>query len=112
MNSAFGIYLKKLRIQRGLSLKNVEDSLGLSASYVHRLETGNRCNPSAQVLKMIGEFYNVNGSELLELVAGQSNPTIGIEDYIRLTDDDVIQSLLNQILKRVFELSTKLDSVQ
>ncbi|WP_346867574.1 helix-turn-helix transcriptional regulator [Clostridium sp. UBA1353] len=107
----FGDYLKQLRMQRGLSLKNVEDSLGISASYVHRLESGDRTNPSIQVLKLLGRFYNVKDSELLGLTSINAvTPKIDDTLYIRLMNDKVIKSLTNQLLKRILEVNNKLNS--
>lgn len=107
----FGIYLKNLRIQRGLSLKNVEEKLGISASYIHRLESGNRTNPSAQVIKMLSEFYKVKDYELLELTSINAvMPKLDDSLYVRLMNDKAIKSLVNQLLIRVLEVNDKFNS--
>ncbi|WP_415462211.1 helix-turn-helix domain-containing protein [Clostridium saccharoperbutylacetonicum] len=110
INNAFGKYLKQLRIDRGLSLKDVENQLGLSASYIHRLEVGNRSNPSIVVLKMLSDFYEVPSSILLETTTKSkvkpcSSPKIAIE----FTNDDIVKSLLNKLFNRLLELNDNLN---
>ncbi|NMF06873.1 helix-turn-helix domain-containing protein [Clostridium beijerinckii] len=109
MNNAFGENLHKLRINRGLSLKDVEHQLGLSASYIHRLESGNRSNPSISVLKMLSDFYGVHSSILLETTTKSgvkpcSSPKVDI-DFI---NDTIVKSLLNQLFNRLLELNNDL----
>ncbi|MDR3598713.1 helix-turn-helix transcriptional regulator [Clostridium sp.] len=111
MNNAFGKNLHQLRTNRGLSLKDVEHELGLSASYIHRLESGNRSNPSIGVLKMLSDFYGVNSSILLETtnksgVKPCSLPRIDVE----FTNDTIVKSLLNQLFNRLLDLNSDLYS--
>lgn len=111
MNNTFGKTLHQLRTNRGLSLKDVEHQLGLSASYINRLESGNRSNPSIDVLKMLSDFYGVNCSILLETttksgVTPCSSPRIDVD----FTNDTIIKSLLNQLLNRLLELNGNLYS--
>ncbi|MCB2298885.1 helix-turn-helix domain-containing protein [Clostridium tagluense] len=61
-----GEKLKKLRIDNGESLKKVETETFLSASYIYRLETGSRTNPSISTLKTLCAYYNISPLLLME----------------------------------------------
>jgi len=45
--------IRKYRIQRGLTLKEVADRCGISAGYLCHLEKGTRDNPSTEVMENI-----------------------------------------------------------
>lgn len=65
MNSKIGIALKELRKERKLSLQEVADQIGCSASYLHRLENNSRKNPSIAFASKLAEFYDVELSSLM-----------------------------------------------
>ncbi|MFL0251144.1 helix-turn-helix domain-containing protein [Clostridium neuense] len=56
----FGEKIKKLRIKNGFTLKKVENDTNLSASYINRLEIGERTNPSFATVKTLCEYYNIS----------------------------------------------------
>lgn len=62
----FGIWLKQLRVSKGLSLKGLEEKCGVTASYIHRLETGARKTPTIPVVEKLAEALGVNTREFLE----------------------------------------------
>ena len=66
-NNKLGEYLKTIRQARGLSLKDVEAEIQLSASYINRLENGNRSNPSIDVLDRLSNFYGVSPEDVMKL---------------------------------------------
>ena len=51
--------LKKLRIQNGLSLKEVADKIEASKAHVWELETGKSKNPTLKLLKQLASLYQV-----------------------------------------------------
>jgi transcriptional regulator with XRE-family HTH domain len=59
MLTEFGQFLRKLRIDRGKLLKDMADTLGVSASYLSAVETGKRNIPSGWVAK-IAEDYSLD----------------------------------------------------
>ena len=62
----FGEYLKELREKKGVSLKEVEKSIGASNAYISQLETGTRKKlPEPERLRAIADYYNVTVEELL-----------------------------------------------
>jgi transcriptional regulator with XRE-family HTH domain len=51
--SALGYLLKKLREQRGLSLRELARMAEVDHAYIYRLETGDKGEPSADILKKL-----------------------------------------------------------
>lgn len=74
-NSNLGEYLKSIRKSRGLSLKDVEKEIELSASYINRLENGNRSNPSMDSLDRLSTFYGISPEKVMKL-AGYDVSTV------------------------------------
>lgn len=68
----FGKKIKQLRIERGLTLEQVEKDLGITNSAVSKWERGER-EPKLQNVKMLAAYYGVSFAWL----AGESdNPYI------------------------------------
>ena len=62
----FGIYLKRLREQKGVSLLDVEKATGISNAYLSQLETGSRKRlPTSDRLRQLANYYNVSMQEIL-----------------------------------------------
>jgi transcriptional regulator with XRE-family HTH domain len=61
----FGEYLKRLRLDEKLSLRDVEAKAGVSASYISQIEQGLKKTPGAEILKKIAPVYNVPVQDLL-----------------------------------------------
>lgn len=61
----FGNYLKKLRIERGLTIRQVEAFSGVSNSYLSQLENGKRGIPSPDTLKKLAPVYRISYEELM-----------------------------------------------
>lgn len=56
--------LRKLRMQKGLSIKELSEKIGLASCYLSQLETGKR-PLNNKTLKAFCEFYKVKPNELL-----------------------------------------------
>lgn len=65
----FGKFLKKLRIDRSLKLRQVEMYSGVSNSYLSQLENGKRGIPSPEILYKLAPVYKIPYKELM-LAAG------------------------------------------
>lgn len=77
----FGLRLRELRRQRGVSQKDMAAAIGVSAAYLLALEHGHRGVPNwATVQKIIG-YFNViwDDAEELERLAGSSDPRVVID---------------------------------
>jgi transcriptional regulator with XRE-family HTH domain len=62
-----GEYLKKIREDKNLSLRDVEAETGISNSYLSQLESGKIKEPSPNLLHKLSEFYGVSYETVMEL---------------------------------------------
>lgn len=53
-----GDVFKSMRIEKGYTLRQVEDATGISNSYLSQLETGKVNNPSQDIVNKILNWYN------------------------------------------------------
>lgn len=75
----FGSRLKKLRLDRGLTLTALGELAGYSNSYLSQIETGDKRNiPSPETLEKLWEPLGVNYSDLLEM-AGYKDLAAGVK---------------------------------
>jgi len=56
---SFGDLIKKLRDERNLSLQDVANAVGISASYICRLEKNERRNPSLYIVDKLASFFEI-----------------------------------------------------
>ena len=68
MNS-LGEMIKDRRLSKGWSKRALAEKAGISHSEVHRIETGERTNPSVPVLNALAEALGIPKDDLL-LIAG------------------------------------------
>ncbi|MEH7093979.1 transcriptional repressor LexA [Neobacillus vireti] len=66
MPKRFGDYLRKLRNEKGLSIRQLEKLSGVSNAYISQMETGKRGIPTPDVLKKIQEPLGVEYDELMQ----------------------------------------------
>jgi transcriptional regulator with XRE-family HTH domain len=62
----FGIFIRKFRLDKGLLLRDMAKSLGISSAYLSGMETGNKPIPENLGTK-IKELYNLKGADAAEL---------------------------------------------
>ena len=62
----FGNYLRRLRQEQRLSLREVEGMAGVSNSYLALVEQGKRKPPGAEILKKLAPIYDVPVRDLLK----------------------------------------------
>lgn len=97
-NSHVGAILKQLRKDKKITLQTAADAVGVSPSYIHRLENNTRQNPSIKVATQLAVLYDVN----LEEFTGQASLKAGDEWQTEL--DQAIESM-----KKGIALLQKLD---
>lgn len=61
----FGSWIKQLRKAKGYSLKDLENASGVTASYIHRIETGSRKTPSIPVAESLATALGVSQDDFL-----------------------------------------------
>ncbi len=71
ISGQLGTRLRELRKAKGLTLKAVAESAGVTASLISQLERG-KANPSLSVLNLVANCLHVSVASLLE-VAGDGN---------------------------------------
>ncbi|MBZ9689386.1 helix-turn-helix domain-containing protein [Clostridium estertheticum] len=61
-----GPFIKRLREQRGVSLAEIQDKTGLSASYINRLENKTRQNPTLDSISRLVKYFEIPFSSMEE----------------------------------------------
>lgn len=64
----FGEFLKAARQRKGLSLRAVEEEIGMSNAYISQLEQGKVKQPSPVLLHKLSELYGVKYTDILNLI--------------------------------------------
>jgi transcriptional regulator with XRE-family HTH domain len=94
----FGRYLRRLRQERDLTLKQVELASGVSNAYISQLERGRRKSPHPDILKGLAKAYGVPVEDLLRAAGylGETSSELGSRErleqgYQRATSDPQFQ---------------------
>ena len=87
--TVFGRLVRKLRIDHGVVLKDMADSIGVSTAFASAVELGNKKISETFVLKLI-DYFQLNESQIEEInnAADISQPSLkmdlkGVEDEDR-----------------------------
>jgi len=82
----FGAYLRRLRQEQKLTLREVEEMAGVSNSYLTLIERGLRKPPGADVLKKLAPVYNVPVRDLLRAAGylAEENREISEDEEIEM----------------------------
>jgi transcriptional regulator with XRE-family HTH domain len=77
----FGERMRKLRTERGITLKEMAEALGISSAYLSALEHGKRGRPGWHLIQRILAYFNIIWDEAEEVVrlARISHPRITID---------------------------------
>lgn len=78
--TAFGREVRKLRIDKGVSLMEMADDLGWSAAFVSSVETGRKDPPEEYVSRVV-KFFGLTGNnaEQLRKIALQSRNVVRLK---------------------------------
>ena len=66
MTEDFGEYIRSLRQEHGLSLRDVGAKASISSSYLAQIEHGRRRPPGPELLKRLAPVYDVPVRDLLK----------------------------------------------
>lgn len=61
----FGLYLRNLRKENNLSIRQLAERSNVSNAYLSQVENGKRSSPSPEILKKLSEHLNVSYDELM-----------------------------------------------
>jgi transcriptional regulator with XRE-family HTH domain len=77
----FGVRLRQLRAERGISLKQMAETLGVSAAYLSALEHGRRGRPTHAMVVAICALLNIiwDDADELHRLARLSHPRITVD---------------------------------
>ena len=76
-NDSFGSFVKDLRHNKGLSIKNLGSKLDINYSYISKIEN-DHCIPSEDFIKRISEIFNYDKEELMLRAGKIPEDIIGI----------------------------------
>ena len=76
--SEFGKYLRKIREQQNLSLRGLGRRVGLSASYICKIELGEFKPPSEEKIKAISDALGQDQDHMLALAGRVSSDLVEI----------------------------------
>lgn len=99
MENKIGTKLKEARKNKGLTLQEVADKIGCSASYLHRIENGSRKGFNYQIYNKLTELLEIETTDDL----------ITIERISEL--DELFKESKEKRLKLKFTIETAFESV-
>ena len=67
-STAFGVVLRKYRLEKELTLEQLSERVGVSHSFIHRLETGKK-QPSLRMLLKLATALGVRPGDIVEATA-------------------------------------------
>lgn len=100
----FGARLRGLRAARGITLRQLAETLQVSAAYLSALEHGRRGAPSPGLVHQVNEFFGLIWDEAEELsrLARLSNPRVTV-NTAGLTPEQT--ALANRVAQAIHRLS-------
>lgn len=87
VSNKFGSLIKHQRELKGYSLKEMEQITGVSATYICRLESGERKAPSVPILQILADTLGIEVSELLDVSTIKDNSEVKSLTELLLTND-------------------------
>jgi len=106
--SSIGEFIKERRLSKGWSKRALAEKAGVSHSEVHRVENGERMNPSVPVLYAIADALGVPKDEILRH-AGYKSDDGDVPLIARLFPDLKTEKQQNTVQKIVDGLSRNTD---
>lgn len=100
----FGDRIRKLRTERGVTLKEMADAVGVSSAYLSALEHGKRGRPGWHLIQRIISFFNIIWDDAEDVVrlARISHPRVTI-------DTSGLNSRATELANRLADDIAKLD---
>lgn len=99
----FGARLRGLRAARGITLRQLAETLQVSAAYLSALEHGRRGAPSAGLVHQVNEFFGLIWDEAEELsrLARLSNPKVTVNTAGLTPEQTALANRLAQAIHRL-----------
>ena len=93
--------LKDLRVERGLTLEQLEEQVNLSKSALGSYEAKDFKDISHYAIIKLAKFYGVTADYLLGLSQTRNHPNADLAD-LRLSDDMIEQGLIDEV-KEIYQ---------
>lgn len=74
----FGERLKKLRLKKGLKMRELERLTGISQAYISQMESGKRSIPAVDVIKKLADGFCVSSIDLMVMAGYFSKEDIEV----------------------------------
>ena len=102
---SFSSKLKELRLQKGLSLQDAANLIGISKTHFWDLETGKSKNPSYDLLEKISDKFGISISSLVnEDIEANGNEELKVlfrqMNNLEQSDLDVIKLIVESKTKK------------
>ena len=97
----FAGWLKEKRKEKKMTLKELADLSGTSASYIQRLENGKRKVPSLAIVQSISEGLGVPYSEILGILNQGKEPIQDIKDVLNMKEFKVKDVEVGEAYKKL-----------
>ena len=94
----FGSFIRKLRKEREMTIRQLELYSGVSNSYLSQLENGKRGIPSPDIIKKISKGLKVDYNDLM-IKAGYMEEKQITDKDIGLMSDEEIDEEIKEIMK-------------
>ncbi len=77
----FGEKLRALRAERGVTLKQMAEGLGVSSAYLSAVEHGHRSRPNRRFVHRVCQYLNIiwDDAEELQALADLSHPRVTVD---------------------------------
>lgn len=97
----FGTIIKFSRENKNLSLKELEDKTGISASYINRLENGERQAPSIPIASELADALDLDLAMLLDACNSKSDDIKSIAELLLTNDFTISGKVLGKEAKEI-----------
>jgi transcriptional regulator with XRE-family HTH domain len=101
MNEDLGSYLRRVRKEKALTLRDVEKKTGISNAYLSQLENNRIGSPSPTILHNLAECYRISYERLMKLT-GYPVYEEGQKPAFRSSTDD-LENLTPEEKEKVME---------
>lgn len=101
---SLGEFLRKLRIDKGKTINNMQNETGISKSYLSKLENNTKDNPSLDILKKLSNYYNIP----FQVFQNLCDFNIGLEDGQVKDISELVMNLEYLFANRLVDIEFKL----
>ena len=72
-SETFGVYIRKLRVEKGFGQRELAQKINIAASYLNDIEKNKRAAPKKELLKKISTILEIDLRALYDLAGSSKN---------------------------------------